>query len=168
MSGHVTVALALRDLQQYDGQLATLVSVNSASYPADSIRQRQTARAAAWLARLRGRDASADGDDAVGTAVIAMRAEQDSVARAYLDTRLAQLRTVPTEASAVLAAGVALFANPEHDSIRAVRNYSVAESYARRLMALPATGYTTRSDSLTVRQRQRLALITLLRGREAR
>ena len=168
VAGVGSIALALQDLQQYDGRLETLFPWSAAGYPADSIRRLQVARAATWLAYLRVRTTRSDerGDDAIGLAMIAMRAEQDSLARRYLDERLAYVRSVPAEASLVLAAGVALFANPVQDSARAERNYALADAYAGQLIALPATGYAMRSDSLSVRQRQQMALLQLWRDVE--
>jgi hypothetical protein len=167
-AGAGRVASALQDLRQYEGRLGTLYPWSAADYPADSIRRLNVARAAAWLAYFRAGATRTDdrGDDAIGLAMIAMRAEQDSLARRYLDDRLARVRPAPAEASAVLASGVALFADPGLDSARAACNYALAVSYARQLFALPATGYATRSDSLSVRQRQLMALLQLWRDVE--
>jgi len=162
----LTASLAYRDLRMYERQLKTLFPMSAEYYPLDSIRRVQVERASAWLIRLQHAGSGVTGRQRVALAMVAFRAEQDSMARRVIDARLAETRSVPVERSLALITAVALFADRDQSPARLARNFPVAEAYANQLRALPASGYTTRSDSLTVRRRQALATQTLLLAAE--
>jgi len=169
-----TATLAVEDLRQFQSQLDGVFPLSAEYYPADSLQRLRVTRAAAWLARL-GVSTTTDafprrsplrghpGRYRLAVAEVAFRAQQDRLAQRELDARLAELTGAPVEQSLTLAAAVALFTEPEQDEARLVRNFSVANTYATRLIALPASGYPLRSDSLDVRRRKFDALAALFR-----
>jgi len=162
----LTPMLAVTDLRLYDGQLATLFPRSVAKYPADSLRELKRARAQAWLDRLRAvPPRRIVGQQLLALAEVAWRAGDDTLARRYIDMRLAQLpagRSGVIPRSLVLAAAVDQFATVIDDTVRMRRNISMAEQYARQLAALPAAGYATMTDSTDVLYRQRGAFLTLV------
>lgn len=163
-TGHVNAALAVEDLREYAGQLRTLFPWSTNYYPADSLAAVQRARAAAWLVRLRALPGTnVAGAQQIALAMVAFQAEQDSLARRAIETRLART-TTPLERSLDLAAGVVLFADPEQRGERLARNFPLAEVYAAQLKGVPATGYASQIDSLYVAQRKFLAVQTTLRA----
>jgi len=167
----LTATLALEDLQLYDAQLASLFARSMDYYPTDSIVALKRARAATWVARLRAaRGSGVDGTQLLDFAAIALRAEQDTLARQLIERRLAEIpagRRGTLARSVTLAAAVATFADPAQDSVRLARNMGVAEQYAVQLRAIPTTGYVTQSDSTDILYRHLYADIALLNGASA-
>jgi len=174
-SGHtslmITATLAVVDLHAYDDQLRTQFPLNADYYPTDSIRQITTQRAQAWLARLETAGETGIGRrQLVDYAEVAFRAGRDSLARQLFDTRLAQLPTGhagDVQRSAVLAAAVALLTDVTQDSARLANNLAGATTYATRLYAISAGGYSTKSDSTDVLYRQLESSMLLLKAADA-
>jgi len=170
-SMEIGARLAVSDLRLYDAQLGTQYPFSRDTYPADSIRAAKVARARIWLARLdTAAHADVDGRALVDRAEVAFRAEEDDVARRYIEQRLAQLPTTPAgnvAKSEVLGALITLLTNTEQDSARLARNLTVAEAYAAKLSALPASGYALRSDSTDILYRQYQAAQNLVSAADA-
>jgi len=154
----VTALLAVTDLQMYDYELATMFPGSAEYYPADSIRTLTHARAAAWVTRLRMLPSSVlHGRQLVDFASVALRAEQDTLARELIERRLHELssdRAGAAERAFMLASAVVLFVDLAQDSARLSRNSSIAAEYAAQLWMLPSAGYATMSDSTDVLYRQ--------------
>ena len=163
-------ALAVQDLHDYEGNLASLFPLGVLHYPADSLHALIVARANAWLTRLDIRPGTAS-LDASAAAMVAMYADRDTLARQIIDARLAHIpassATTVVERSLLLATAVELFADPAQTEIRLARNLPIAMVYAEQLHALPYTRYATRHDSTDVQQRQWHAVAALFRAAEA-
>lgn len=159
----VTAALAVQDLQEYAGQLDARFPLSARRFPIDSIRPQYVARAQAWLVRLQALHGPAvEGRQRIPLAMVAFDAGQDRLAQEILNARLGDVRSAPAERSLTLAAAVSLFLNSTQDDARLARNIPIAMAYATQLMALPTTGYPTRSDSTNVRQRVWTTMVALL------
>lgn len=143
-------AIAVQDVRWYGLQLESLFPSNVSPYPDDSLRRIQRDRAAAWLSRLRALPAANQGLHCLTVADVAIRSEQDTVARRVLDACLANPRLTANERSRVLASAIVLFSDPSQDTLRAAANLAIAERYAQQLDAIPSTGYTTQHDSANV------------------
>jgi hypothetical protein len=162
-----TALLGLVDLEIYRTQLASVFPVSRDEYPLDSLTAIQRQRASDWITRLSTvsadtRRAAVGGWQSVLFAEIAVRAEQDSVARRIIDARLAELTGDPARQSYVLFAYIGLLADPTQDSARLARNVLVAERYLTKLRGLPSKGYRTRNDSTSVLERKWRATDTLI------
>ena len=167
----LTSALGVTDLRLYRGQLTSLFPTSVAAYPADSIRGLESGRAREWHQRLTTtRDAGVIGRQRLDLAEVATNLGDDSTARRLIDARLAELpagRPGALQRSLALGAMVTLLTNTSHDSARIAHNLPAAEEYATRLSGIPATGYTTKSDSTNVLYRQYGARVQLIDAAEA-
>jgi len=158
---------ALTDLQLYTTQLETLFPRSADYYPADSLRQVKVQRAKAWVTRLREAERRREvvGSQRLDFALVAVRAEEDSVAHRLIDTRLAEVpagRDGALQRSEALVAAVMALTDTTLDSARIVRALPRAEQYAERLWSIPASGFTTRTDSTDVLHRKVQVAMTLL------
>lgn len=163
----VTASVAEQDLRAYDRQLQSAFPGRDIDDPRDSLYQARVARADAWIARLTdSHDRPVSGPQLLALAMVAFRAERDTLVRHFIELRLAQVAALPAEQSLVLATVVAMLTDIGQRPARLASNFPVAESYASRLAALPATGYTTRTDSLDVYERQVGAIDDLLAAAE--
>lgn len=163
-----TAALAVQDVSTYEQQLATLFPLSADYYPGDSLRRLGVLRAQDWLNRINNpHNANAHGRQLVALAMVAWRAEQDSLAKALIDARLAELTNRPAEQSTTLAAAIVLFGDTTQDRARLARNVSVVDAYFKRLLALPARGYASRNDSEAVAQRRWRAMSARLHVADA-
>jgi hypothetical protein len=161
----ITAALAVEDLREYAGQLRAEFPWSAAGTPFDSVDHVRMIRAQAWLDRLRAISSTWSADAwLLTTAMVAMQAERDSIARQYIDAFLSASRNAPVQQSIGLATAVALFADGTLSNDRLVRTLPWAESYAVRSLKLPTNGYRTRSESLQVRRSKTLVLQMLLSG----
>lgn len=159
----ITAALAVHDLRTYAGQLDTRYPISAIRFPVDSLHPQYVARADAWVARLgRLRGPGVEGRQRIAMAMVAFQAERDTLAKQFLDERLAELAADPAERSLTLASAVELFADPTQEENRLARNLPVAMTYAGQLTELPASGYRTRSDSTNVRARTWMTIVTLV------
>jgi len=160
----ISPATAVVDLQFYDYQLQSLFSPGVEHYPDDSVRAIQRQRATAWLDRLRATNEVVRGRALLSIAEVAFRAEQDSLARVYVDRRLAELplgrpvapgeRSAIVEQSLTLGTAILLLSDPDQPYDRLGRNASAARVYLKRLLALPVKGYSTHNDSDVVAGRK--------------
>lgn len=168
---NMTANFAVSDLRFFDEQVDTRYPFSGDVYPEDSIRAAKVARARQWLVRLDAlQNGGGDGRHLMDRAEVAFRAERDSLARRYIDTRLAALpKTLAGNVarSEVLAAAITLFADADQDSTRLVRNLPLAELYARQLSAIAPSGYPTRSDSTDILYRQYNAFLILVYAADA-
>lgn len=163
----ITASVADQDLRAYDRQLQSVFPGRNIDDPRDSLYQARVARAEAWVARLTSlRGTPVSGSQLLPLAMVAFRAERDTLARRLIELRLTQLVSLPVEQSLVLATAVEMLTDAGQSSTRFASNFLLAESYASRLASLPVTGYATRIDSLDVHERQVGAIGDLLTAAE--
>jgi len=172
----MTAAYALTDLWVYDSQLESMFPQSGITYPADSLSRLRRERAARWVERLRRlmahNDSGVAGWQLVPFAEVAVRAEDDTLARRLFDARIAEVANNPAARAYVLAEAVSAFADQTQDSVRLNRNLPIAERYAELASALPAAGfsggYRAKNDSATVMYQQWRVEDSLLATADAR